>query len=124
MNKTALFKQKIADVIKSKPLSQSHRTVVKLHADDNVAIACLTLAKGDIVEVDGLKIETLGQIPVGHKMAIRMLSVGEKIIKWGVPVGSVTLTTRAGDHMHTHNIKSDYIPSHSLDAVTDQLNMS
>jgi hypothetical protein len=38
-------------------------------------------------------------------------ATGAKIIKYGVPIGSATCEIAAGDHVHTHNLRSDYLPT-------------
>jgi len=68
---------------------------LRLHADDNV----LTV------------IVTTEAIPIGHKVAARAIAAGEKIIKYGAPIGSAKEDIAAGAHVHTHNIQSDYLPT-------------
>jgi len=46
---------------------------------------------------------------MGHKIALKPIEVGQKIIKFGVPVGSATQPIAAGAHVHMHNVKSDYL---------------
>ena len=38
---------------------------------DNVVVALHPIAKGTLVEVDGLSVTALEDIPQGHKMAVR-----------------------------------------------------
>jgi hypothetical protein len=45
-------------------------------------------------------------------VAARDIAAGEKIIKYGVPIGSATRDIGAGEHVHTHNVQSDYIPTY------------
>jgi len=68
---------------------------LRLHPDDNV----LTV------------IVTAHTVPLGHKVAARAIAAGEKIIKYGAPIGSATRAIASGEHVHTHNVKSDYIPT-------------
>ena len=92
--------------------------IVRLHSADNVVIACRDIAAGEALRAGGLVITARQAIPVGHKMAARRLEVAEKVVKWGAPIGSCTSAVRAGDHVHGHNMRSDYIPSHTREAVT------
>jgi hypothetical protein len=69
---------------------------LRLHPDDNV----LTV------------IVTTHTIPLGHKVAARDIHSGEKIVKYGAPIGSAIANIAAGDHVHLHNLKSDYLPTH------------
>jgi hypothetical protein len=83
--------------------------LIRLAADDNVGVAIRDLAAGTEVEVDGLRLVAQDAIPFGHKMALRPLQPGEKVIKFGVPVGSATRAIEPGMHVHVHNIQSDYV---------------
>ena len=50
---------------------------------DNVVVALHPIAKGTLVEVDGLSVTALEDIPQGHKMAVKPIKNGENIIKYG-----------------------------------------
>ncbi len=52
-----------------------------------------------------------GNIPVGHKRALRDISEGEQIIKYGHPIGRAKCDIKAGEWVHSHNLRSD-IPLH------------
>ena len=43
----------------------------------------------------------------GHKYAIRDIAAGENIIKYGNPIGHATCDIKAGEHVHTHNVKTN-----------------
>jgi (2R)-sulfolactate sulfo-lyase subunit alpha len=45
-------------------------------------------------------------IPIGHKVALRDMEVGQTVYKYGVDIGKVVAPIRAGDHAHVHNIKT------------------
>nr|WP_246586804.1 UxaA family hydrolase [Stakelama flava] len=86
-------------------------------------IVTAPIAAGDIVTVEGAPIPAATPIGIGHKVARRALDAGDKVLKYGAPIGSMTAAVNAGDHIHMHNMKSDYIPSHTRDAI-DQRNGS
>ena len=46
-------------------------------------------------------------IPSGHKIALRDIQKGENIIKYGYPIGHATCDIKAGDHVHTQNLKTN-----------------
>jgi altronate dehydratase len=48
-------------------------------------------------------------VPFGHKIAIQDIKKGDKIVKYGEPIGSATQNIKKGDWVHTHNVKDDYI---------------
>ena len=43
-------------------------------------------------------------IPFGHKVAIRNITAGEKIIKYGEVIGEATVDIMPGQHVHVHNL--------------------
>ncbi len=43
----------------------------------------------------------------GHKYALRDISAGENIIKYGNPIGHATCDIKKGEHVHTHNVKTN-----------------
>ena len=43
----------------------------------------------------------------GHKYALRDISAGEDIIKYGNPIGHATCDIKKGEHVHTHNVKTN-----------------
>ena len=53
-----------------------------------------------------LQLKALSDIPIGHKLAIRELSEGGTVIKYGVDIGRTVAPIRVGEHAHVHNIKT------------------
>ncbi|WP_162069163.1 UxaA family hydrolase [Burkholderia sp. THE68] len=45
-------------------------------------------------------------IPIGHKVALKDMSVGDTVFKYGVDIGKVVAPITAGEHAHVHNIKT------------------
>lgn len=43
----------------------------------------------------------------GHKYALSDISAGENIIKYGNPIGHATEDIKKGDHVHSHNMKTN-----------------
>ena len=52
-----------------------------------------------------------GEIPVGHKRALKDIHEGEQVIKYGHPIGRAKCEIKAGQWVHSHNLRSD-IPLH------------
>jgi hypothetical protein len=92
-------------------MQNSEQYVLRLSPRDNVLVVVKAITEGQELEIEGVKIIASKTIPFGHKVAARALNVGEKIVKFGMPIGSSTTTISAGEHVHTHNLQSDYIPS-------------
>lgn len=57
----------------------------------------------DNVEVALVATET---VPAGHKRALVDIKQGEAVIKYGNPIGVATCDIKAGDWVHTHNLKT------------------
>jgi len=88
-----------------------------LHPHDNVWIVCRDVAKGEVVTVGECSVISREDIAVGHKIAFKDLDVGIKVLRYGAPIGSLTNRVAKGEHVHTHNLKSDYLPSHGRGGV-------
>lgn len=86
---------------------------VLLHADDNVIVCCSDATENQLVSIANKSIVLKTSIHVGHKVALHNIAKGQKIIKYGVSIGSATRDIQVGDHVHLNNVKSDYIASHT-----------
>jgi altronate hydrolase len=99
-----------------------------LHPGDTVAVARVALAAGTEVSVPGgALLSALRAIPAGHKMALRPVLVGERVLKYGQVIGIATAPIAAGDHVHVDNLDMDashaehgighaYVPTLPVDA--------
>jgi altronate dehydratase small subunit len=89
----------------------SDTRLLRLHADDNVLTVTKTLEAGESIRVGEAMVVVPARLPLGHKVAARAIAAGEKILKYGAPIGSATRPIAAGEHVHTHNMRSDYLPT-------------
>ena len=48
----------------------------------------------------------LAAIPLGHKIALRDFKQGDTVLKYGHDIGKIVADTKAGDHIHVHNMKT------------------
>lgn len=85
--------------------------LLRLHEADNVLTVLSTLEPGDSFQIGQTVLTVSKRLPIGHKVAARAIAAGEKICKYGVPIGSAVCPIAQGEHVHTHNIKSDYLPT-------------
>ncbi len=83
------------------------------HKADNVGVAIEDIKKGDVVVgiyvsdmSPGPSVQALDDIPLGHKIALVDIKRGERVIKYGVPIGVATRDIKRGEHVHVHNLKS------------------
>ena len=90
---------------------------ILLHDKDNILVCASASRAGEIVTVDGESCVLHSDVPLGHKIARVPLAIGDKVFRYGIPIGSITKAARRGEHVHSHNLKSDYIAAHGRDAV-------
>jgi (2R)-sulfolactate sulfo-lyase subunit alpha len=84
-----------------------------LHPDDNILVARRDIAVGERVIVDGETFTMPVAIELGHKLARRALAAETQVLKYGAPIGSMKTAVARGEHVHLHNLRSDYLPSTS-----------
>lgn len=81
--------------------------ILVIHPRDNVAVALKKLAAGEQATGKGLAgFPALEEIPASHKLALRDISAGEEIIKYGETVAVSTRDIKKGEWVHTHNLES------------------
>ncbi|MGI1661509.1 UxaA family hydrolase [Palleronia sp. KMU-117] len=47
-----------------------------------------------------------GDVPIGHKIALKDLAPGDTAIKYGEDIGKIVGAIGKGEHVHTHNLKT------------------
>jgi (2R)-sulfolactate sulfo-lyase subunit alpha len=78
---------------------------------DSVGVVVVDVKPGDL---EGRALDTnktvkaraLMEIPLGHKLALKDLKVGDTVYKYGCDIGKVVAPVKAGEHVHIHNIKT------------------
>lgn len=85
------------------------KKALRLHPDDNCVVSLTDIRQGDQVSYEGGMLVANADIDIGHKISIGSIPVGEKVRKYGAVIGSATRAINPGDHIHTHNLTSDYI---------------
>lgn len=77
---------------------------------DKIAVAVRDIEPGETVPLpDGGEVVAAARVPFGFKMAIRPIAAGEKVLKYGVPIGTASVAIAPGELVHLHNLRSDYI---------------
>jgi altronate hydrolase len=79
---------------------------IVISATDNVATALEPIESGAAVRAGAETLTALEAIPRGHKIALRAIAAGERVLKYGSPIGTATSPIAAGAHVHTHNVAS------------------
>jgi altronate hydrolase len=85
-------------------LPTAENSAIHLNAADNVAIARVPLAPGQVIRVDGRAVTVEDPIPAGHKVALVAIPAGEPIIRYGQVMGRAKLRIEPGRHIHTQNV--------------------
>jgi flagella basal body P-ring formation protein FlgA len=89
--------------------------LLRLAASDPIAVAARDIAAGETLSVGGVTLTLAAGVPLGHKVALRPIAAGEKVEKYRVPIGTATAAIAPGEIVHTHNLRSDYIPTFTLE---------
>lgn len=76
---------------------------IKIHQNDNVAVALRTIPAGTVFE----GVSARAEIPQGHKMALLPMKEQDQIVKYGFSIGHATTDIAAGDWVHTHNMATN-----------------
>lgn len=84
-----------------------------LNPSDNVFTATSAIESGTSLAIGGETVVTRQTVPLGFKLAARTIARQEKVIKYGVPIGSATRDIDPGEIVHLDNMKSDYIPTYT-----------
>ena len=81
--------------------------ILLIHPRDNVAVALRDLEAGEMATAKGMEgFPALEKIPASHKIALRDISQGEEIIKYGETVAVSGRNIKKGEWVHTHNLES------------------
>ncbi len=82
-------------------------------AGDTVAVVVVEgvtagmLLNGWVMDEDRMtSVQARQDIPIGHKLALKDMAVGDSVIKYGIDMGKVVAPIKAGEHAHVHNIKT------------------
>ncbi len=79
---------------------------------DNVGVATVDIKSGEVAQglymdsQEDLKMKTQNDIPLGHKIALADIETDAAVIKYGSDIGRVVDEIKAGEHVHTHNLKT------------------
>ena len=102
---------------------------IRIHNADNVAVALKPLAAGREITIGDVTVTTLEDIPQGHKFALKAIGAGEKVVKYGFPIGVAKSDIKAGNWVHVQNVKTGlgevldytYTPNGTEVAPTDHV---
>lgn len=82
-----------------------------LSPGDSVVVARVNLRAGEHLTIDGRDVVLDADAALGFKIARGAIGRGERILKYGAPIGSAARDIAPGAVVHLHNMKSDYLPT-------------
>ena len=96
------------------------KKAIQIDDRDNVATVTSDVGEGEAVEVlspEGevvVRPEVAGDVPFGHKIALRSLGEGDELVKYGEVIGVASEDIGLGAWVHTHNVESARVPTSKL----------
>ena len=75
---------------------QSSNLVIQIHPSDNAIVATRDLAAGTSLD-EPCQITLRQSVPMGHKIAISQIDEGDRILKYGQPIGVASEVILPGD---------------------------
>ena len=85
---------------------------VRLHPEDNVAVALADLPAGGHISLPGQAVVTASAVPAKHKLALEAIPVGGVVKMYGVKVGKATQPIQLGEVLTTRNVHHEAAPFH------------
>ncbi|HET6326303.1 MAG TPA: altronate dehydratase family protein [Planctomycetaceae bacterium] len=81
--------------------------ILRLHRDDNIAIAKRTIRPGTVIDDSSTSPITVGErVEIGHKVAVVSIARGAAVRKYGQIIGYATADIQPGQWVHTQNVEA------------------
>lgn len=87
--------------------------LILLSPGDNVAVCRRHVAAGEHLADGSSDLVARDAVPLGHKIALLPIPVGATVLKHGMAIGSATVDIEPGEWVHLHNMRSNYISTHT-----------
>lgn len=81
--------------------------LMKMNTRDTVAVALSQIKAGEEIHFENHTYTARQDIPQGHKMALIDFAKDDIVNKYGYPIGHATTEIAQGEHVHTHNLKTN-----------------
>ncbi len=82
------------------------KTLLKISELDNVAVALSNFSSGETANLAGESLTIVCNIPFGHKVALKNIAKGERVIKYANPIGIAQTDIPRGALVNENNLKS------------------
>ncbi|MEI7671799.1 MAG: UxaA family hydrolase [Deltaproteobacteria bacterium] len=79
---------------------------------DLVGVATVDIKSGQVAKgvymdsQEPIEVNALMDIPLGHKIALADIKVGDAVLKYGTDIGKVVAPILKGEYVHIHNLKT------------------
>ncbi|WP_227318388.1 UxaA family hydrolase [Cedecea davisae] len=80
---------------------------IQIHPRDNVAVALVDLPEGEAITLGQSEFSLPQPVARGHKFSLRALAANENVVKYGLPIGHTLSTIAVGEHLHSHNLRTN-----------------
>ena len=67
------------------------------------------VAAGAVFTAAGTERVAPRELRLGAKIALRPIAAGDPVLKFGEPIGTASADIAAGEYVHVHNLRSDYL---------------
>ena len=94
------------------PQTSEDSSLLRISPNDNVLVLTSTLSSGSEIHVGGVTRVFDHDLALGHKIAACDIKKGEFFFKCHFPIGSAKADIQVGEHVHLHNMQSDYLPTY------------
>lgn len=74
------------------------------HENDNTGVLIADMEKGEVVNLDGVSIESKEDIKFGFKIAVKDIPEGGSVYKYGYKIGIANRNISIGEMVHIHNM--------------------
>jgi len=91
--------------------------LILLDPRDTVFVLRARVAAGETIRVGGRDVHVAADLPMAHKIARHAIAAGDRVLKYGAPIGVATRDIGGGEHVHVHNLRSDYTPTYTVDTA-------
>ncbi len=83
-------------------------SIILLSPHDSVVVALRSFEVGEKFVVGEQTIQVRSNVPAGHKIAVRSIAPGAPILKFGWSIGLSTCPIESGEHVHSHNLRTEH----------------
>lgn len=81
------------------------KKLIKVNPSDNVAVALVNINSGEVISFEGEDINIISNTKSKHKIALKYFKEGDRIIMYGVLVGTANGAIKKGDVLTIKNVK-------------------